>query len=121
MSVNLIKSISLPERHFFFFNLTCILLKNKLLSISNLLSCIIIDRSPLKGKRRTKDFTLELNSLLTEHWGCDTAARETLLALSQASFLFDYIPMGCLGSLNTIQDFKAKEGSARGSTTKIHN
>lgn len=67
------------------------------------------------------DFSLELTSLLTEGRGCDTAARQTLLALSQAAFLFDYIPVGCLGSLNTIQDFKAKEGSARGSTIKNHS
>lgn len=70
----------------------------------------------VKGDRRA--FDRELNSLRMERWGCDTAAGETLLAPSQASLLFDYIPMGCLGSLNTIQDFKGKEGSARDSARR---
>lgn len=53
--------------------------------------------------------------------GVGHRARQTLLALSQASFLPDYIPMGGLGSLNAAWDFPAKERSTRGPTTTIHH
>lgn len=48
-----------------------------------------------------------------ESLGVGHRARQTLLALSQASFLPDYIPMGCLGSLNTTRDLPAKGRSTR--------
>lgn len=78
---------------------------------------LTIGGSALRGKSWMKVSTASWIPCW-RRWGCDTAVWETLLAPSQASFLFDYIPMGCLGSLNTTQDFKAKEERARDSTRK---
>lgn len=100
------------------FYLTCTVFRHKLLSPSHLSSCITIGGSAPRGKSWKKVATASWIPCW-QHWGCDTAAWETLLAPSQASFLFDYIPMGCLGSLNAMQDFKAKEGRATDSTRKL--